>query len=264
MDSYYQGLEGILVSKDNGVATVTLNRPDSRNAISPRMHQELSEIWPRISADPEIDVVILTGAGRSFCAGGDVKGMDAGAFKQRGTMATEARLIVTTLLDLEQPVIAAINGDAIGLGATIALFCDVTVAAETARIADPHVRVGLVAGDGGAVIWPHLIGPNRAKEFLMRGSMVSGAEAARMGLVNYAVPAGEVMKKATELARELADGPRWAIRWTKVSVNKMLKESVNLVLDTSLAFEEVSMRMPDHQEAARAFVEKRKPVFNRE
>jgi enoyl-CoA hydratase len=98
----------------------------------------------------------------------------------------------------------------------------------------------------------------------MRGSMVSGAEAARMGLVNYAVPAGEVMKKATELARELADGPRWAIRWTKVSVNKMLKESVNLVLDTSLAFEEVSMRMPDHQEAARAFVEKRKPVFNRE
>ncbi|HEV3112209.1 MAG TPA: enoyl-CoA hydratase-related protein [Candidatus Binataceae bacterium] len=264
MDSYYKTLETILVSKDNGVATVTLNRPDSRNAVSPRMHFELSEIWPRISADPEIDAVILTGAGKHFCVGADVKGLDAGAFKHRGSMTTEARLVVTTLLEVEQPIIAAINGDAIGLAATIALFCDITVAAETARIADPHVRIGLVAGDGGAVIWPHLIGPNRAKEFLMRGSMINGAEAARIGLVNYAVPAGDVMKKATELARELADGPRWAIRWTKVSVNKVLKESVNLVLDTSLAFEEVSMKLPDHQEATRAFVEKRKPVFNKD
>jgi enoyl-CoA hydratase len=264
MDSYYKTLETILVSKDNGVATVTLNRPDSRNAVSPRMHFELSEIWPRISADPEIDAVILTGAGKHFCVGADGQGLDAGAFKHRGSMTTEARLVVTTLLEVEQPIIAAINGDAIGLAATIALFCDITVAAETARIADPHVRIGLVAGDGGAVIWPHLIGPNRAKEFLMRGSMINGAEAARIGLVNYAVPAGDVMKKATELARELADGPRWAIRWTKVSVNKVLKESVNLVLDTSLAFEEVSMKLPDHQEATRAFVEKRKPVFNKD
>ena len=263
MDSYYKTLETILVSKDNGVATVTLNRPDSRNAVSPRMHFELSEIWPRISADPEIDAIILTGAGKHFCVGADVKGLDAGAFKQRGSMTTEARLVVTTLLEVEQPIIAAINGDAIGLAATIALFCDITVAADTARIADPHVRIGLVAGDGGAVIWPHLIGPNRAKEFLMRGSMINGVDAARIGLVNYAVPAGDVLKKASELARELADGPRWAIRWTKVSVNKMLKESVNLVLDTSLAFEEVSMKLPDHQEATRAFVEKRKPVFNK-
>ncbi|HKD66759.1 MAG TPA: enoyl-CoA hydratase-related protein [Candidatus Binataceae bacterium] len=264
MDSYYKGLETILVSKDNGVATITLNRPEARNAVSPRMHSELSEMWPRISADPEIDAIILTGAGKAFCAGGDVKGMDAGAFKHRGSMTTEARLLITTLLDVEQPIIAAINGDAIGLGATIGLFCDITVAAETARIADPHVRVGLVAGDGGAVIWPHLIGPNRAKEFLMRGNMINATEAARLGLVNYAVPAADVMKKANELARELADGPRWAIRWTKVSVNKTLKESVNLVLDTSLAFEEVTMKMPDHLEAARAFVEKRKPVFNKD
>jgi len=264
MDSYYKTLEAILVTKDNGVATVTLNRPDSRNAISPRMHTELSEIWPHISADPEIDVVVLTGAGKTFTVGADVKALDAGAYKYRGSMTTEARLVVTTLLDVEQPIIAALNGDAIGLGATIALFCDITIAAETARIADPHVRVGLVAGDGGAVIWPHLVGINRAKEYLMRGSIINGAEAARIGLVNYAVPAAEVMKKANELARELADGPRWAIRWTKVSVNKTLKESVNLVLDTSLAFEQVSMQLPDHQEATRAFVEKRKPVFNKE
>lgn len=263
MDSYYKSLETIQVTKDNGVATVTLNRPDSRNAISPRMHTELSEIWPHISADPEIDAIILTGAGKAFSVGADVKGLDAGAYQYRGSMTTEARLVVTTLLEVEQPIIAALNGDTIGLGATVALFCDITVASETARIADPHVRIGLVAGDGGAVIWPHLVGPNRAKEFLMRGSIINGADAARLGLVNYAVPADQVMKKANELARELADGPRWAIRWTKVSVNKMLKESVNLILDTSLAYEEVSMKLPDHQEATRAFVEKRKPVFNK-
>ncbi len=196
MDSYYNTLETIVVNKDNGVATLTLNRPDARNAVSPRMHTELAEIWPHVAADPEIDVIILTGAGKAFCAGGDVKALDAGAFKHRGSMTYEARQLITGLLEVEQPIIAAINGDAIGLGATIALFCDITVAAETARIADPHVRVGLVAGDGGAVIWPHLVGPNRAKEFLMRGNMLSGTEAARLGLVNYAVPAGEVMKKA--------------------------------------------------------------------
>jgi enoyl-CoA hydratase len=261
MDSYYNTLQTIVVRKDNGVATVTLNRPESRNAVSSRMHTELSEIWPRVAADPDIDVVILTGAGKAFCAGGDVKGMDSGDFKRGGAMTTEARMVVTTLLEVEQPIIAAINGDAIGLGATIALFCDITIAAESARIADPHVRVGLVAGDGGAIIWPFLVGPNRAKEFLMRGNMINGTEAARIGLVNYAVPAGDVMTKAQELARELADGPKWAIRWSKLSVNKTLKEAVNLVLDASLAFEEVSMSLPDHKEAARAFVEKRKPNF---
>jgi enoyl-CoA hydratase len=263
MGSNYSALQTIVVRIDNGVATVTLNRPESRNAVNSRMHTEIAELWPKLAADPDVDVVVLTGEGKAFCAGGDIKGMDSGEFKHRGSMTTEARQIVTGLLEVEQPVIAAINGDAIGLGATIALFCDVTVAADTARIADPHVRVGLVAGDGGAVIWPLLIGPNRAKEFLMRGNMMSGAEAARIGLVNYAVPAAEVKGKAQELARELADGPKWAIRWSKLSVNKMLKEAVNLVLDTSLAFEEISMQLPDHQEAARAFVEKRKPVFNK-
>src|SRR5207237_7007168 len=141
--------------------------------------------------------------------------------------------LVQNMLDVEQPIIGAINGDAVGLGATIALLCDVIVASEKARFADTHVRVGIVAGDGGAVIWPLLIGPARAKEFLMRGNFINGADAMKMGLVNYAVPAEQVMAKAGEIARELADGPTWAIRWTKLSVNKWLKEQVNLVLDAS-------------------------------
>jgi enoyl-CoA hydratase len=261
----YSKYKAVLVEKDDRVATVTLNRPNSLNAVNDDMSDDFDTLFRDLSRDEGIDAIILTGAGRAFCAGGDVKGMDArnAAPRDFAMNPRDPGKLLNDILDVEQPIIAAINGDAIGLGATIALFCDITIAAETARLADTHVRIGVVAGDGGAVIWPHLVGVNRAKEFLMRGSMVNGADAARIGLVNYAVPAGDVMNKASELARELADGPRWAIRWTKVSVNKMLKESVNLVLDTSLAYEEVSMGLPDHDEAARAFVEKRKPVFNK-
>jgi enoyl-CoA hydratase len=165
------------------------------------------------------------------------------------------------MLDVEQPIIGAINGDAVGLGATIALFCDVIVASEKARFADTHVRVGIVAGDGGAVIWPVLIGPARAKEFLMRGHFINGAEAAKIGLVNYAVPPEEVLPKAREIAQELAEGPTWAIRWSKLSVNKWLKDQVNLIMDASLAYEMLTFNTEDHKEAARAFVEKRKPKY---
>jgi enoyl-CoA hydratase len=171
------------------------------------------------------------------------------------------RRLVQNMLDVEQPIIGAINGDAVGLGATIALFCDVIVASEKARFGDPHVRVGIVAGDGGAVIWPALIGPARAKEFLMRGHLVNGADAAKMGLVNYAVPPEQVLSKAKEIAQELADGPTWAIRWSKLSVNKWLKDQVNLILDASLAYEMITFTTEDHKEAARAFVEKRKPKY---
>jgi enoyl-CoA hydratase/carnithine racemase len=169
--------------------------------------------------------------------------------------------MIQRMLDVEQPIVGAINGDAVGLGATIALFCDVIVASDKARFGDPHVRVGIVAGDGGAVIWPLLIGPARAKEFLMRGHLVTGAEAAKMGLVNYAVPPDEVLPKAKAIAQELADGPTWAIRWSKLCVNKWLKDQVNLILEASLAYEMITFTTEDHKEAARAFIEKRRPAF---
>ena len=177
------------------------------------------------------------------------------------TTPSGGRRLVQNMLDVEQPIIGAINGDAVGLGATIALLCDVVVMSEKARIGDTHVRVGIVAGDGGAVIWPLLIGPARAKEFLMRGLLASGAEAARMGLVNYAVAPEDVVPKAAEIARELADGPTWAIRWSKLAVNKWLKDQVNLIMDASLAYEMLTFHTQDHKEAARAFVEKRQPKF---
>ena len=263
----YSRYECITIEKADKLAILTLNRPDSLNAVNPQLHNELERIWLDVADDPEVNAILLTGAGRAFCAGGDVKGMatrsdgHSGQPKRFRLNPAGGKRLIQNLLEVEQPIIGAINGDAVGLGATIALFCDVIVASEKARFGDPHARVGIVAGDGGAVIWPLLIGPARAKEFLMRGHLVSGSEAAKMGLVNYAVPAEEVMPKARALAQELADGPTWAIRWSKLSVNKWLKDQVNLILDASLAYEMITMTTEDHKEATRAFVEKRKPQF---
>jgi len=266
----YSRYEFIKVEVAERVATVTLNRPDKLNAVNPGLHHELMTIWNDLAEDREVNAIILTGAGRAFCAGGDVKGMASGTLasasggKAERITAAEGRRIVQNMLDVEQPIIGAINGDAVGLGATLALLCDIIVVSEKARFADTHVKVGVVAGDGGAVIWPLLIGPARAKEFLMRGHFVNGADAFRMGMVNYAVAPEQVMAKARELAQELADGPTYAIRWSKLAVNKWLKQQANLILDASLAYEMVTFTTEDHREAARAFVEKRKPNFNRD
>jgi len=176
-------------------------------------------------------------------------------------MGAEARRLVMHMLDVEQPVIAAVNGDAFGLGASLALLSDIIVVADDARIADTHVNVGLVAGDGGAVIWPLLIGPHRAKEFLMRGARLTGAEAAAMGMVNYAVGRDDVMDKARSLATELAAGAPLAIRWTKYAVNRWIKDVFQQTFDVSIALEMVSMRTRDHEEAREAFRERRPRRF---
>ncbi|MBV8138421.1 MAG: enoyl-CoA hydratase/isomerase family protein [Deltaproteobacteria bacterium] len=270
----YGEYEFLNVAVADRIATITINRPDRLNAVHNALHHELEQIWLDVRADQDVNAIILTGAGRAFCAGGDVKGMAEGTLsgaapkkgKGRGRgpiAASNGRRVIENMLDVEQPIIGAINGDAIGLGATLALLCDITVASEKARFADTHVKVGIVAGDGGAVIWPLLIGPHRAKEFLMRGNFISGAEAGRIGMVNYAVGPEDVMSKARELAQELADGPTWAIRWSKLAVNKWLKQQANLILDASLAYEMMTFNTKDHQEAVKAFVEKRKPNFVR-
>lgn len=265
MTSYdkYQCLQ---IEKTGKLATVTLNRPQTRNQIDRQFHHELQDVWRDLAEDADLHAVLLTGAGKYFSVGGNVKGMTerpGGDVFAEGEMIEprSARKIVQNILDCEIPIVCAINGDCIGLAATVALFCDITVCAENARIADPHVKIGLVAGDGGAVIWPMLVGPNRAKEFLMRGNLIQGTDAARMGLVNYAVPADEVMPKAKAIAEELADGPPWAIRWTKLAVNKAVKEQMNLIMDASFALEMATFHTEDHREAVRAFAEKRKPRF---
>jgi enoyl-CoA hydratase len=205
---------------------------------------------------------VLTGAGRAFCAGGDIKGMDSRVREgvQRIPLRG-AKHLIQNMLEVEQPIIGAMNGDAVGLGATLALFCDMIIADERARFGDTHIKVGLVAGDGGAIVWPLLVGVARAKEFLLTGDLITATEAERIGLVNRVVPAGQAYPEGLALAKRLAAGPTRAIRWTKLVLNKRLKDEVNLVLDASLAVETLSMATDDHREAARAFVEKRPPRF---
>lgn len=262
----YSRYECLKIEKADRVATVTLNRPETGNRIEHRFHVELQDIWADLARDKEVNAILLTGSGRYFSVGGNVKGMQdrpGGDVFEEGEMLEPSggRRIVQNILDCEQPIVCAINGDCIGLAATVALLCDITVASRTARIADPHVKIGLVAGDGGAVIWPMLVGPNRAKEFLMRGNLIDAVDAERMGLVNYALPQEQVLPKARELAQELADGAPWAIRWTKLAVNKAIKDQFNLIMDASYALEMCTFQTSDHREAVRAFVEKRKPRF---
>jgi enoyl-CoA hydratase len=263
----YARYECMKIEVADKVATVTLNRPEARNAINQKLIRELRSIWDDLADDHAVSAVVLTGAGDFFSVGGDVKAMSerpGGDVLEAGEVHDPmiSRRGVTRQLELDKPIIAAINGDAIGLAATHALLCDITVMAEDARIGDTHVsRVGLVAGDGGTVIWPLLVGINKAKEFLIRGTLLNGKEAERIGLVNHLAPRAEVLAKARAIAVELANGPTWAIRWTKLSINQVIKERVNLLLEASMALEQVTFDTADHTEATTSFKEKRKPKF---
>lgn len=254
------------VDRSGGVVTITLNTPGNRNAIDLDMHGELEAVWLDLAADSTIRAIILTGAGDAFSTGGDISAMARRAGTPEGLthslkLPAITRRLFTNMLDTPQPIIAAVNGHATGLGATLALFADVSVISETAKFGDSHVKVGLVAGDGGAVIWPLLVGPNRAKEFLMMGRLVSGAEAHAMGLINHAAPREEVLARARALAEDYAALPPLAVQWTKMSVNRVIKAQMETVLDASIALEMMSMNTRDHAEATRAFIEKRPPDF---
>ncbi len=262
----YEAYKMLTVEKKGAIGVITLNRPEQLNAVSPELHVELENIWVDIARDESVAAVVLTGAGRAFSAGGDLKRMA----ERHGTVQgmnhalripSGTRRLFQNILEVNQPVVVAMNGDAIGLGATIALFADISVIAEGARFGDTHVKVGLTAGDGGAVIWPLLVGPQRAKDFLMRGLLVKGDEAVRMNLVNYCEPADKVLSKAISIAEELATLPRFAVQWTKLSVNKNLKHQLNLVIDACAAYESLSMLTHDHLESVNAFLERRKPAL---
>lgn len=256
-----QDYETIQIEKVDGVATLTLNRPERLNAVNGVMHSELSTVFLALQGDPDVRAAVLTGAGRAFCAGGDFSPGADMRTRTGLTIIQEARRIVDSILDLEKPLVAAVNGPATGLGATVALCCDVVIAARSARIGDPHVKMGITAGDGGAVIWPLLVGVNRAKYMLMTGDLIDAQAAMAMGLVNRVVDDGQALSEALALAQRFASSAPYAVQSTKVAVNKLLKAVSNLVLPLSLSLEEVSMTKEDHREAVRAFQEKREPRF---
>ena len=246
------------------VLRVTIDHPDSDlNAVDGVLHAELARVFRELKREDSARAVVLTGRGRTFSAGGSFDWFpslqDPAALEH---LRRDAKQMIWDLLDVEIPIVAAVNGPAVGLGASLALLCDVIYMADTASIADPHVRVGIVAGDGGTAIWPLAVGPARAKEYLLTGDPVSAEEAERIGLVNRAVPADELQDQALAFAKRLAAGAPLAIRYTKQAVNKLVKDSLNVSFDAATALEIVTFRSEDHQEALAAIREKRKPRFS--
>jgi enoyl-CoA hydratase/carnithine racemase len=250
---------------EGGIRICRLNRPERLNAVNPWLHRELSWLGRDLQADDAVKVAILTGAGRAFCAGGDQKATAEDNPPGRGPASEvrwrEAEEIVRGLVALEKPILAMVNGAAMGLGATIALLCDVVIMGKSARIGDTHVNVGLVAGDGGAAIWPLLCGLNKAKEFLMLGTHVYADRALEAGLASYVYEDDELREKTIEHARQFLRMPTYAMRATKATLNRHLRASVELTLEAGLTYEAISARDPDRVEGGAAFKERREPNF---
>jgi enoyl-CoA hydratase/carnithine racemase len=224
----------VKVEIDEGIAVVLLDRPERKNAVNAAMHRGIEIVFHELSSHPDVRVIVLTGAGDAFCAGGDTK--DYGG--DTGPLAIlRNRDLPWAIVRCEAPIVAAVNGPARGLGASIALLCDVVYMADSASIGDVHTQWGLPAGDGGQVIWPLLVGPNRAKEHLMRGSSIDAHEAERIGLVNRVFPSADLLEETMAFARDVAARPPAGVRWTKLAINKMLVEQMNLTLDFGLAAE---------------------------
>jgi enoyl-CoA hydratase len=257
--------ETIALARSGRLLTITLNRPDALNAIDDQMHDDLVDVFAFVANDEHSDVIVLTGAGRAFSAGGDFAHLAHMAAHPQvfDRDATRAKRIVFSLLDLEKPLICRLNGHATGLGATLALLCDVVFAADSAKIGDPHVTVGLVAGDGGAIVWPERIGFARAKEYLMTGELVPARKAEELGLVNHCLPAAELDGAVDAFCQRLLDGSTNAIRWTKVLVNLELKRRAHALMDTGIAYEAVTVRSADFKDAVDALRNKRPPTFRK-
>ncbi|WP_285021487.1 enoyl-CoA hydratase-related protein [Novosphingobium sp. fls2-241-R2A-195] len=257
----YQALE---FERDGRVLTIRINLPEKANAVTHRLHLEMARVFDEVADDPDSDIIVLTGAGSVFCAGGDMNWLASELEEGLAPFVVEARTmkrIVSSLLDCPKPVIAKVNGDAMGFGATIALLCDVVFAAEGARFADPHVKVGLVAGDGGALIWPALIGYGKARHYLLTGEAVEASEAERLGLIAFAVPGAELDAAVAAYATRMARGAQTAIRYTKMAANIGLRDKLTSTLEASVAFEGLSRHTDDYREGVTAFVEKRRPNF---
>lgn len=224
--------------REPGILWLTLNRPDVLNAADARLHTEFVHVWQTIDRDPTVRVAVITGAGRAFSAGGDLQMVEDAYqnYDEITRILDEARDLVYNILRCSKPIVSAINGPAVGAGLVIALLADISIAAESARLADGHVRMGVAAGDHAVIIWPLLCGMAKAKYYLMTSAFVSGREAERIGLVSLCVPDDELLDKAMAVATNLANGPRHAIKFTKRALNQWLLQA-GPIFDHSLALE---------------------------
>lgn len=258
--SAYQHLD--LRFQPDGVMLITMNRPAVLNATNARLHWELSHIWRQLDEDPAVRVVVITGAGRGFSAGGDIELLQEMSRDRERLLKTwrEASDIVYNLLACDKPVISAINGPAVGAGLAVALLADISIVAENVRLSDGHLRFGVAAGDHAVILWPLLCGMAKAKYYLLTADFIDGKEAERIGLVSLCVPAADLIPKAMEIAAKLAVGPQEALRFTKRALNSWIR-AAGPAFDASLALEMLGFLSPDASEGIAALAEKRPPRF---
>lgn len=249
--------------REGDVLVVTIDNPASPiNAVDGALHEDLTALFPRLQAERDARAVLLTGRGKAFSAGGDFTWFptlqDPTALEH---LRLDAKAMIWDLLDVHLPIVAAVNGHAMGLGASVALLCDVVFVSDRATIGDPHVKVGLVAGDGGTIAWPLVLGPMLAKRFLLTGDAVTAEEAVRLGLAHRAVAPEALHAEALAFAHRLAAGAPLAVQYTKAAVNAWVKSTAAPSFDLAQAYEIVTFRSEDHREALAALSEDRDPAF---
>jgi 2-(1,2-epoxy-1,2-dihydrophenyl)acetyl-CoA isomerase len=258
--------ETIIYELENRVATITLNRPDALNSTNDQMYKELNHLIGEIAVDPEVRCVILTGAGRGFCAGADVRGMDpnmkllARRARHRGIL----RNVLRPLFDLEKPVIAAVNGVAVGAGFNIALACDFVVSSDKAMYSQIFTKMGLVPDLGGLYFLTRIVGVNKAKELCFTAKKISAQEAYDLGIVNHVVPHDDLLAETRKIAEEIAAGPPVALAMIKTLLNKSADSTLDQMLEYEGYAQTLAYTTPDHAEGVAAFREKRAPEFGKE
>jgi enoyl-CoA hydratase len=251
-------------SREHRVLTIRINMPERMNVVTEQLHNEMARVFNDAADDKDSDVIILTGTGKAFCAGGDLQWLAGELDQGLPPFVSEAqtmRRIVGSLLECPKPVIAAVNGDAMGFGASIALLCDVVIAVEHARFADPHCKIGLSTGDGGSLIWPQLIGYAKAKHYLLTGDALDAVEAERIGLISLVKSADEFDLFVANYAAKLAAGAQTAIRYSKITANIPLRQMASSVYEAMIAYEGLCKHTADYREGVTAFIERRKPQF---
>ena len=262
--------QDLLESISNGVATLTMNRPEARNALTRDMLAAMAQALPRLDADPSVRVVVLTGAGKAFCSGGDVKGFAKAAAGAAITMTFDQRVndlrvrmeVTRVLHEMPKPTLAVIPGPAAGAGLSLAMACDLRISADDAKLTTAFSKVGLSGDFGGSYFLNHLVGAARARDMYFTGRVVSAADALQMGMVNRIAPSDELAQAASAYAHELAALPTIAIGYMKKNLNVGLRGSLSDVLDSEAIHMIRTFETEDHKGAAMAFVEKRPPQFN--
>ena len=262
-DDWFEKYPGLTFDRlENNILLVIINRPESLNATDAPLHNALSRVWVDIDEDDETRVVVVTGAGKAFSAGGDLSWINSMVQNYEGMKAAfrEAGDIVYRMTQCRKIIISAINGVAVGAGLAVALMADISIMAEEARITDGHVRLGVAAGDHANIIWPLLCGLAKAKYYLLTADFIDGKTADQIGLVSKCVPLADLRDEAVRVATRIATGPLDATQWTKRALNLWITQAAP-AFDASLAFEMLNFMGPDAKEGASALLEKRQPKF---